>query len=224
MWQNLSRKYLIVWIPKRAERDMIASIASVSMGSFWKWWSSVPCASIAAWPTSAPQGSDKTHRWLLWDVLPLLDSCSTKTLYILQRTQLLLFLTFPLVIPWCVANWTSLGHAETLTTAATAFTAECTAPCDTRTWARDTRTWARDTCMTLWGTMWHRLCRTMDQGLCCSMTVPILMVPELCRMNSTSETPHLALASHFPTRHQLNMSWTSWNAVYSNNRRLYRIL
>lgn len=63
-----------------------------------------PCASVTAWLTFAPQGSDKTPQQLLWDVLPLLDDCLTKTLYILQWIQSLLFLTFQLVIPWSVAN------------------------------------------------------------------------------------------------------------------------
>ena len=32
------------------------------------------------------------------------------------------------------------------------------------------------------------LCRTMDQRLCCSRTMPVFMLPERCRMNFRSET------------------------------------
>ena len=41
------------------------------------------------------------------------------------------------------------------------------------------------------------LCRTMDQRLCCSRTMPVFMLPERCRMNLGQKHRHRALFS-FP--------------------------
>ena len=63
------------------------------------------------------------------------------------------------------------------------------------------------------GTTACRLCRTMDQGSWYSRTVPILMLPESCRMNSRSETSTLCPGHPFPLICDLlNMSGTSTTA------------
>ena len=41
------------------------------------------------------------------------------------------------------------------------------------------------------------LCRTMDQRLCCSRTMPVFMLPERCRMNLGQKHRHRSLFS-FP--------------------------
>ena len=48
-----------------------------------------------------------------------------------------------------------------------------------------------------WGTTLHHLCRTMDQGLCCSWPVPVLAMPGSCRVNCAAETSTSCTVTNF---------------------------
>ena len=69
---------------------------------------------------------------------------------------------------------------------------------------------ACDTVMRSNGTTSRHLCGTIHKGLCFSRTMPVLMLPESCRMNSKPETLKSCPGQPIPLIcHQLNMSGTS---------------